>query len=669
MASSEPAAFVPTPAVAGVMDAPMPAIEPLLSAPPDATLEALLRLTREITGCPVALLAVLDPTHVRCMAEAGLGRRELPRAQAWWCGALEAGAPARLDAPSDPAAGEMRFCAAQPVYVAGACVASLVVLDVRRRDWSGPAESGLRDLAALAQSLLSTRLRDARALPAAASAHRDGVLETIGLGTWDWFPDAGELHTSPSLVALVGLASLHRHDAARWIDRVHPADREGLRESLVAHLRGQNGHFEHEFRLRRSDDSSLWALALGKVAQRGADGRALRVVGTLTETTQRRQSERRRRDGQVAELARRNRSQFLSRMNHEMRTPLNAMIGFAQLLGEPQVARDSQRVAEYAGHALAAGRRLLDLVDDVLDLQRVEDGTLQLDRSPVALGKITARAIERLHDLADAREIRVIETIDPQAIVLADRMRLLQVLMGLLSNAIVYNHPGGTVHLTTSAAHADRWQLAVQDTGPGLTESQMQRLFQPFERLGWETSDVQGTGLGLIVARALVERMGGSLSLSSHPAAGTQAVVELPCAGLRPTGDDTAAASVIDVLYVEDNRVNALLFSEAMRTLGPIQVRVAEDGHEALEMARRARPDVLVLDAHLPGQSGYEVLERLRSEAGLIEVPAFMCSADALPEDLARARDAGFVSYWTKPIDFKQVLADLGRLRIPPSSR
>lgn len=665
MAASEPVPAVST-SPASAMKAPgvgPPDIDHLASPAPDDCLDALLRVACEITGCAAAVLAVPDPTHVCCVAEVGLGQREWLRARTWWCDALEAGVPMHRNADADDPAATIRFCAAEPVQARGARVVWLVVLDAEpRADWSGGGESGLRDLAVLAQSLLSSRLQDTPPACESAYAHRHDTLDSVGLGTWDWFPGVGELHTSHSLVALLGMAPEHRHVAMRWIDRVHPADRKGLRERLMAHLRGQSDHFEHEFRLRRSDDSWLWVLALGKVAQRGADGRALRMVGTLAETTQRRQSERRRRDEQVAEITRRNHSQLLSRMNHEMRTPLNAMIGFAQLLGDPQVAGDSQRVAEYARYALAAGRRLLDLVDDVMDLQRVEDGSLKLERAPVPLGEITTRAIERVRHLADAREVRLVEAVDPLALVIADRMRLLQVLLALLTNAIIYNHHGGTVRLYTDTAGADRWRLRVEDTGPGLTDAQMQHLFQPFERLGRETSDVDGTGLGLTVARALVERMGGHLSLHSQPGQGTQARVDLPRAGPPPTSDDTASASVIDLLYVEDNRVNALLFSEAMRTFGPIEVRVAEDGHEALEMARRARPDVLVLDAHLPGQNGYEVLERLRTEAGLGEVPAFMCSADALPEDLARARDAGFVGYWTKPIDFKQVLADLGRL-------
>jgi CheY-like chemotaxis protein len=216
-----------------------------------------------------------------------------------------------------------------------------------------------------------------------------------------------------------------------------------------------------------------------------------------------------------------------------------------------------------------------------------------------------------------------------------------------------------------------------------MSPQQTRRLFQPFERLGRETSAIEGTGLGLIIARSLVEEMKGAMTVKSQLGAGTRIVLDLPRAAdaqeaSLETDAGAAAPAVVDapgvneapaqqssirMLYVEDNRINAILFEEAIRLRGNVELRVAEDGVEALEIVQDWLPQVLVLDAHLPGMTGFEVLQQLRSLPGLEHTPAFMCSADAMPDDLARARSAGFMGYWTKPIDFTKLFADLDELR------
>ena len=218
--------------------------------------------------------------------------------------------------------------------------------------------------------------------------------------------------------------------------------------------------------------------------------------------------------------------------------------------------------------------------------------------------------------------------------------------------------------------------LGVEDTGSGLSDDQLVRLFQPFERLGHESSEIEGSGLGLVIARSLAIEMGGQLTLSSVKDAGTLARIELPGCDAPDTVpaalDDTTALvaapapvqrAALRLLYVEDNRINALLFEEAMRVLGGFELRVVEHGVGALELVREWTPEVLVLDANLPDMSGFEVLRRLRELPALARVPAYMCSADAMPEDIQRARDAGFEGYWTKPIEMAVVSADLEALR------
>jgi CheY-like chemotaxis protein len=260
--------------------------------------------------------------------------------------------------------------------------------------------------------------------------------------------------------------------------------------------------------------------------------------------------------------------------------------------------------------------------------------------------------------------------------VLADERSLRQVLMNMVSNAVKYNRSGGWVVVSLLPAPPGRSVIAIEDTGSGLTDEELARLFQPFERLGHETSAIEGSGLGLVITRSLIEQMGGTVSLTSVPGAGTLARIDLPAvdapaitppppAEAPPPFEDTRPMDLpaLRVLYVEDNRINALLFEEAMRLLGGIELQVAEDGAEALRAVEHWTPQALVLDANLPDMNGNELLVRLRQRPELAAVPAYMCSADAMAEDLQRARDSGFQGYWTKPIELNAVSAALDALR------
>ena len=395
---------------------------------------------------------------------------------------------------------------------------------------------------------------------------------------------------------------------------------------------------------------------------------------------------------QSAELASRANSEFLSRVSHEMRTPLNAVIGFTQLLRLAPDGSAPAQVAQYTDHVLRASEHLLALINDLLDLQRVDDGRLVLQMKPLALSALIGATFELLQPLARQHGVALQHQVDADAWVNADAQRLRQVLINIVSNAIKYNRSGGWVCIGLVPGGVEHWVLAVEDTGSGLTQEQLTRLFQPFERLCHESSPIEGSGLGLEIARRLVETMGGQLTLSSVPASGTLVRIALPRTEAPRSAADAAAAPAVAasrawtqtvpvaaatadapadtvpaapglrILYVEDNRINAILFEEAVRMRGGIELQVAEDGAEALALVQQWLPEVLVLDANLPDMSGYEVLARLRKLPALAAVPAFMCSADAMDEDVQRATAAGFVGYWSKPIDIARVMRDLDRL-------
>ena len=515
---------------------------------------------------------------------------------------------------------------------------------------------------------------------AVAEARWRFALEGSGDGVWDFDEDTQQVFFSLRWKEMLGYAE-HEIGSSltEWSRRIHPDDRAAVMAAIADYREGRSASYQTEHRLRHRDDRWIWVLDRGRIVERRADGTPRRVVGIHTDITRLKQAEQVLLDKQAAELASRAKSEFLSRMSHEMRTPLNAVIGFTQLL-LMQPDGGPAKVTEYADHVLRASEHLLGLVNEVLDLQRVEEGRTTLTTEALELTPLLEGTLELLRPAAQAQGISLTNQVPPGRWVWGDPRCLRQVLMNMVSNAVKYNRAGGWVVVSLLDAPPGRCVIGVEDTGSGLTEEQLARLFQPFERLGHETSGIEGSGLGLVITRSLIEQMGGTITLSSVPGAGTLARIDLPLAEppTSPAALDTLATDVaverpeptapLRLLYVEDNRINALLFEEAMRVLGGVELQVAEDGAEALRLARRWTPQALVLDANLPDMHGDELLARLRQLPELATVPAFMCSADAMPEDLARARAAGFLDYWTKPIELPKVSAALDALRNAPAA-
>ena len=520
------------------------------------------------------------------------------------------------------------------------------------------------------------------------------ALEGAGDGVWDWDMPSGCVYYSTRWKHMLGYEDHEITDTPEeYFLRVHPEDRDAVAHSTMRFVTEGVGVQQVEFRLRHRQGHYLHILSRGKVVSHSRDGKPLRVVGTHSDISVLKQAEQAERQREFAEAASAAKSEFLSRMSHEIRTPLNAITGFAQLmrLQLGQGGGDNP-LRNYIEQILHAGRHLSGLVNDVLDLQQVEAGVVKLKPEPITLEDELVQCLSMLLPMAEQREISMSSYIEPNAAVLADRQRLRQVLMNIGSNAIKYNRDGGSVVVRAERQADGAVLLSLQDTGTGMTAEQLAKLYQPFERLGRETSNVAGTGLGLIITRSLVESMGGHMDIVSQPGTGTQVCVTLPGAHAagpldEATGRRETPAAVtpedsspdwisvpatptpaladlpaLRVLYVEDNRINALLFAEALRPYAEIELDIAEDGDIALSMAQENPPHVLVLDAHLPGMSGFEVLEAMRQLPPLADAPAFMCSADAMPEDLARAKAAGFAGYWTKPIDIVAVTTELCRL-------
>ncbi|HMC14160.1 MAG TPA: ATP-binding protein [Albitalea sp.] len=502
------------------------------------------------------------------------------------------------------------------------------------------------------------------------------ALEGASQGVWDWDARKKGVYYSDAWKAIVGHASHEIGSSLKeWLRRIHPDDLSIAKAKLFAHIRGATPLYVAEHRMRHKAGHDVWVLNSGKVVRRSKSGRVLRMVGTLTDITAQRQTEAALRDKHAAEMASRTKSEFLSRMSHEMRTPLNAVIGFSQLLLNRPGLADASEVHDYAEHVLHAGEHLLALTNNVLDLQQLEEGHVALELADVALDALLAEVLAQLAPMALAQGVAFDNHVDAGHRLRADERRLRQVLLSIASNAIKYNRPGGVVRCSVDDTDPQCLRLSIEDTGSGIAANKVDRLFQPFERLGRETSTIEGTGLGLMIARSLIIAMKGTLLVLSRSGEGTRVVIELPVASAAAqpasiaetsaepiTARRAAAVPSLRMLYVEDNRINAILFEEAIRLRDGVELRLAEDGPEALFQVRGWRPDVLVLDAHLPGIDGFELLHLLRREPGLEAVPAFMCSADAMPDDVQRAADAGFVGYWPKPINIAKIMSDLDQL-------
>jgi PAS domain S-box-containing protein len=362
-----------------------------------------------------------------------------------------------------------------------------------------------------------------------------------------------------------------------------------------------------------------------------------------------------------ADRANHAKSEFLSRMSHELRTPLNAILGFGQLI-ERQDPTEAQR--NRVGHIISAGRHLLNLINEVLDISRVETGDLQLSLEPVCVADALEEAIGLMRPLAAERGIELVSTapLDQIYHVKADRQRLKQVLLNVLTNAVKYTPLGGKVTVSSSAIGSSAMRIAVSDTGAGIAAGKLARLFTPFDRLGAEQTAVEGTGLGLALCQRLTQAMHGSIGVNSTLGRGSTFWVELACADSPFAGMASAKhnasqflngsdAKKRTILYIEDNLSNLTLIEQMLVEHSHIELITAMQGELGIELARRHSPDLILLDLHLSDLPGWEVLSRLQSDAATREIPVVIISADATSRQIERLMAAGARAYLTKPLD------------------
>ncbi|TDP63778.1 hypothetical protein DES47_10460 [Roseateles toxinivorans] len=530
--------------------------------------------------------------------------------------------------------------------------------------------------------------------PGTANERAALATQGAGMGTWEMDLVKGTVVWDEQMFVLRGLPAAQQplaNDVA--LELVHPEDRVAINQAFNAmQAGGQSAGYE--FRVRQPDGNYRW-LASRSIPVHDETGRLIKRIGINWDIS----------DAKLAAVASQERalalhesqakSEFLARMSHELRTPLNAVLGFTQLLqaqlkSNPGTVANQQRKL---AHIRSAGEHLLALINEVLDLSSIESGGAQLALRPVALQPLVRDTLPLVEGLGRTHEIgmRIVGTLPGS--VRADPIRLRQVLLNLLSNAIKYNRAGGQVWLESRAEVRDGqpgWCLAVRDSGRGLDAAQLSHLFEPFNRLGRERGPIEGSGIGLAIVKALLQRMQGQIHVRSEPGRGSTFELWLrqaddvshlaPSKPPAPEGpvkqressmpdpsSSQPAAASHRLLYIEDNPVNVLVVQELVATRPNLTLDCAVDGGSGVALAARLRPELILVDMQLPDFDGYEVLRRLRAQTETAQTPCIALSANAMPEDIARALQAGFSDYWTKPIDFKVFLGGLDALFADPA--
>lgn len=516
------------------------------------------------------------------------------------------------------------------------------------------SEQTFRDMLALHEK--TDRLNDAL----------NQAQEVAQLGSFDLQPVSGLLQWSDEHFRLWGLTPRSvMPDYALFLSGIHPDDVVQLEDTLQHALQGGR-LYACVHRVVWPDGSVHHVRNTGEVMFNQA-GQAVRVIGTVQDISEQIKSEQiliaARNEADRANAAK---SEFLSSMSHELRTPMNAILGFSQLLQLDSTL--SEQTQDYVKEILKAGDHLLLLINDVLDLTRVDSGKIDINFEAVEVCPLVEECLHMIQSLADKCTVRIEFNCATEFAVLADCTRLKQALLNLLSNAIKYNHAGGTVVLEMLPVGIDKLRILVTDTGSGIRADRLTELFQPFCRLGAENGVVEGTGIGLTITRKLIELMGGSVDVKSEFGLGSTFWIELPLidppAGVRSLGKNKAAdkSSLANeygthktVLYIEDNPANIKLIEQIFRQRNYINLITAPTPEFGIELAYSYCPDLILLDINLPGMNGFKVLEALKNAEKTKSIPVIAVTASALPRDIELGMTRGFSEYLTKPFEISRL--------------
>lgn len=512
-----------------------------------------------------------------------------------------------------------------------------------------------------------------------SEARHERIIQASNDGIWEWNREDKMLDFSDRCWQQLGYAendailTKGRNRLQVWYELMHPEDVHRFKATLADHI-SKNAPFDIEYRMKAVDGRYRWIKGRGS-ASLNAAGEVVSMAGSNMDITLIKEAEAEiLLAKETAERANRAKSEFLSSMSHELRTPLNAIMGFAQLFDYDNNLLPEQQ--ENVREIRKAGGHLLQLINDVLDLAKIESGKLTLSLEPVLPARVVRECVQLVQSLADNRAIKM--SVDFKkwsgSYINADSVRLKQVLLNLLSNAIKYNRMGGSVEVVFFMPDEEHLRIGVRDSGYGIPDVKRKEMYQPFNRLGAEGGKIEGSGVGLVITRRLMEMMGGSIDFESRVGHGTtfwltfkksdqQDAVPQHQTYTPLTRVDLNLTKPIRVLYIEDNPSNIRVIRQFCQRFDVLQLEVAEEAFLGLYKARAFMPDVIILDINLPGMDGYEVLEVLKTDPQTENVPVIALSANAMSFDIERGRKAGFFEYLTKPVDINALITTLNRLK------
>ena len=462
-----------------------------------------------------------------------------------------------------------------------------------------------------------------------------------------------------------------------FLQHIHPSDRARVQRVLDKAMRNQQRAYSLEYRAVRPDGEERNVMASGEFTY-DIDGAPLTLIGSIQDiTAQKRIQAALERAKLDAEAANRAKTEFLSSMSHELRTPMNAVLGYAQLLLQNKKEPISPRQQRQINQILKSGQHLLNLINDILDLSRIESGRVELAIKDLALDKIIGECLSLVEAVAGRNRISI-QNLSRQKsplVVHCDDVRLKQALVNLLSNAIKFNRAGGKVVVDQQERSDGMVRISIQDTGDGIPASRHRELFEPFSRLDATQRGIEGTGIGLAISKQLIERMGGHIGFTSEIGVGSTFWIDVPSAA-RHAGDHSAdiavpseyepafklaASGMRKLLYVEDDESNLRLLEEVISHIPNLTLLAAPDAENGIRVARENRPDVIVMDINLPGMSGFDAIEKLKHQTETQAIPVIALSAAAMSKDIQKGAEAGFFAYLTKPFVIDELLSTIDR--------